>query len=389
MARPLRRIEESEFVLVANGHGDTPPVSGIAEYLNGHRAKRVTVVLHPLHRDHGTEHTVTEYRHGHEVGIRRIKLPNRPPATYPLDLLVPVRARSADCWIAFNSMHVLRALLTRRLGHASNVVYWAVDFVPNRFSSRWLTKIYDWADAAACRRSDFRVDLSHMALMARNGRHGLDDGNSAPALTVPIGVWVDRFPKVAPDGWSHRRIAFTGHLSAQQGVDVLVEALGVLHRRGVSFHADITGRGPLEDILRARVRELGLDDRVRFHGFLPSHRDVETLLAQCSVGVAPYAPSPDSFSNFADASKLKSYLAAGLPIVMTDVPPNAAELVDAAGAEIVHCTPDSVAAGIERCLADGERWVIRRNAAIDYARRFDWSVVLDAAFSRFGFDTES
>ena len=125
-----------------------------------------------------------------------------------------------------------------------------------------------------------------------------------------------------------------------------------------------------------------------FHGFLPSHRDVEALLAQCSVGVAPYVPSPDSFSNFADASKLKSYLAAGLPIVMTDVPPNAAELVEAAGAEVVACEPESLAAGIEGCFADGERWVARRDAALDYARRYDWAVVLDEAFAGFGFVTE-
>ena len=33
-----------------------------------------------------------------------------------------------------------------------------------------------------------------------------------------------------------------------------------------------------------------------------------------SVALAPYAPDPDSFTRFADPSKLKSYAAAGLPM---------------------------------------------------------------------------
>jgi glycosyltransferase involved in cell wall biosynthesis len=73
---------------------------------------------------------------------------------------------------------------------------------------------------------------------------------------------------------------------------------------------------------------------------------------------------------------LKAYLAAGLPIVLTDVPPNARELASEAGAEIVADDPAALADAISRALTSPERWRARRASALAYARRFDWDVLL-------------
>jgi glycosyltransferase involved in cell wall biosynthesis len=148
---------------------------------------------------------------------------------------------------------------------------------------------------------------------------------------------------------------------------------------------DIAGHGPQERELRAMVGRLGLGDAVTFHGFLSDHRDVEAFLARASVAAAPYEDTPDSFTRFADPSKLKSYLAAGLPIVLTPVPNNAAELADRGGAEVVPDDAEAIAAAIARCLASPQEWTARRAAALSYARGFDWSTLLDAALRPMGF----
>ena len=133
------------------------------------------------------------------------------------------------------------------------------------------------------------------------------------------------------------------------------------------------GTGPEEDALRTRASALG--DRVRFHGFVPDHRDVERLLADTSLAAAPYLPDPASFTRHADPGKLKAYLAAGLPIVLTDVSPNARELAAEAGAELVPSEPDALAAAIARAHDDPAAWRARRDAALAYVRRFDWDVL--------------
>jgi glycosyltransferase involved in cell wall biosynthesis len=94
----------------------------------------------------------------------------------------------------------------------------------------------------------------------------------------------------------------------------------------------------------------------------------------------------ETFTRYADPGKLKAYLAAGLPIVLTDVPPNAAELVGEAGAEIVDDDPAAVAEGLSRSLGSGELWLARRAAALAYARRFDWGTLLPDALEQLGID---
>jgi glycosyltransferase involved in cell wall biosynthesis len=92
--------------------------------------------------------------------------------------------------------------------------------------------------------------------------------------------------------------------------------------------------------------------------------------------VAPYRQTAATFTRYADPGKLKAYLAAGLPIVLTDVPPNAHELAVEAGAEIVADDAAALADGISRALDSPEQWRARRESALRYARRFDWNVLL-------------
>ena len=165
----------------------------------------------------------------------------------------------------------------------------------------------------------------------------------------------------------------------------MVDALELLTERGVELEVEIAGRGPEEEALKAQVSRAGLDSRVRFVGFLSDHQDVESFVASASVAVAPYDTEVESFTRYADPSKLRSYTAAGVPVVLTDVPPNAHELAEHAGAEVVPDTAEGLADGIERALGPAEEWQRRRAAALEYSKGFDWSVIVPEALAKVGF----
>jgi len=380
------RVEASTFTVVWNGSSDDPPASGVWQYLVEHGAKRVTTVSHPLSADDEPCHRVTVYEPGREPDRRSVKLPSRPPATYAVDPLVPLLPAATDCWIGFNNLAAARGLVQRAARRAGAVVYWAVDFVPNRFGSGVLTRAYDRLDSFCCKRVDLRVELSSAALEARNRRHRLTASGAAPTHVAPVGVWRSRLPVAPENGWQSRRVLFLGHLVPRQGVGMLIEALTLLAARGIAFEAELAGRGPLERELREAVSRAGLGDRVRFVGYLSDHRDVEAFVAAGSAAVAPYDTEVESFTRFADPSKLRSYTAAGLPIVLTDVPPNAAELEAQAGAEVVPFTAEGIAGGIERALASGEDWRRRRQQALEYSKEFDWELIVPRALAKAGFE---
>ena len=221
-------------------------------------------------------------------------------------------------------------------------------------------------DRRCCLSADARVELSQVAREARNRRHALPLNRAAHV--VPMGAWLGRTPTVGGDGFRARRVVFLAHLVRRQGADVLLEALAVLKARAANIAADIIGTGPLDRDLRAHARALGLEEVVTFHGFVDDHRDVERLLAAASVGVAPYRPGEATFTTHADPGKLKAYVAAGLPVLVTDVPPNASELANEGGAEIVPFDAHALADAVSRLLDSPETWQSRSRAALAYCQ---------------------
>lgn len=367
------------------------PAQAARDHLLAHGAARVTTVAHPLVAEGPHRHEVVVHQVGRDPQRRSIPAPVRPPYTYPIDLLVPPWYGTADLWLGFTGLCTVRGLAARALGRVEQVVSWNVDFVPERFGASPVTRVYDAVDRWCCRRADARFELSRVAAEERTRRHGLDVVSMAPTHIVPMGAWLSRIPTTGTDGDAARTIVYMGHLVERQGVATFIEALALLRRRGGNLRGAIIGGGPLLDELRARAAshaELapkGDDHPLTFHGFVADHREVERLLAGSSVAVAPYVEDVDSFTRFADPGKLKAYAAAGLPIVMTSVPPNSAEMGERGVAELVPGNPEGLATGIEWVLASHDEWSRRRRAALDWAAGFDWDRLLSEAFSHVGF----
>lgn len=358
------------YVVEANGFADGP-AQALCEYLVSSGRGDVTAISHPLVAEGDRDHVV-ERRGGERRGRARLRRPFLPPYSYVFDVVTPLVPPRCDVWFAFNNLATMRALASRAVRRVDRVVYWAVDFVPDRFGDGVMSKVYDTVDRAACRRADLRVELSEAAARGRDDRHRLD--HIAPVAIVPMGAWLDRVPTTDRECLSRRKLVFLGHLVPRMGLDLLLDAMETLGPdHGVSL--DVIGGGPLLDSLTQRVGGGPLRDHVVLHGFKQDHRDVERILAGGSLAVAPYEPSPDSFTRFADPGKLKSYVAAGLPIILTDVPPNASELVARAGATITEYRSSALADAVLRRLSDPADWLRRREAALAYARAFDWNEI--------------
>jgi glycosyltransferase involved in cell wall biosynthesis len=376
----VKAIEDSSFLLVANGTPDSPPASGVREFLAAN-SRSLTAIFHPLNRDDPGIHYVARWRNGEKVDERERRLPSRPPLTYVLDALVPTVRPRVDGWLGFSNLSAVHGIARRSAGLVDKVAYWAVDFVPDRFGAGSpLTRVYDRIDRLAATRSDLRVELTAAARDARAERLGLAD-RAAPSFVAPVGIWVDRVEKVAEDGWGTRKVVFIGHLVPRQGVGRLIEAIALVP----DVTLEIAGRGPEEQALRELAAARGVADRVSFLGFMSDHRDVERLVASAAVAAAPYATDMESFTKYADPSKLRTYTGAGLPIVTTDVPPNAAELAEDAGASVVAYEPEAMAAAIVDILATPESWQERRAAALAYSQGFDWGRIVGGALAALGF----
>jgi len=141
-------------------------------------------------------------------------------------------------------------------------------------------------------------------------------------------------------------VVYTGGLLAWKGVDVLVEAA-----RLVPSAYFVVAGGLDADVARIRALAGGLQN-VRIDGFQPPER-VPTYLAAGDIGVVPNRSQPAISSKYTSPLKVFESMAAGLPLVASDVPSLASILRrDVDAVLVAPDDPAALAAGIERALGD-------------------------------------
>ncbi len=154
---------------------------------------------------------------------------------------------------------------------------------------------------------------------------------------------VERDPKLA---------IFSGTLSENRGLFELVEAYGILRDRGIEARLRIAGKGSDSFLaeLDRRIETLGLGDRIQRTG--PYQRlDGLAMSNAASIGLVPHLPYGNNM--VAWPVKMLDYMALGLPLVYSDLPPHR-ELVAGheVGVEIDATRPESIADGLAALLLD-------------------------------------
>jgi glycosyltransferase involved in cell wall biosynthesis len=171
----------------------------------------------------------------------------------------------------------------------------------------------------------------------------------------------------APNADSDTDLLFVGRLLQHKGVDVLIDAVAELSRRGRPVTLTVVGTGPDGDQLCRRAAEHGL--RVDFTGELEAHAEVIGRMKSAQLLVFP--TRREGFGLAAVEA-----MACGTPVITTDHPDNFARLLITPGYNGYLCRADGsdLADLIERALA--ERWALSAGA-VETAARYTWRGAVD------------
>ena len=178
-------------------------------------------------------------------------------------------------------------------------------------------------------------------------------GVTAPLRTLATGVDLDRYRSVDPAAAAALRtrlaipatdhvLTFVGRLGREKNIDLLIDAMA--HVRSVGARLLLVGNGPHREELERHVRELGLQDKVTFAGYL-----------EPGEVAAAYATADAFF--FASTSETQGLviaeaMACGLPVVAVDDLAVADAVTDGENGLLVAPDARALAAGADRVMGD-------------------------------------
>ncbi len=111
-------------------------------------------------------------------------------------------------------------------------------------------------------------------------------------------------------GVRKRSVVFVGRLHRQKNPELLLQAFSDFQKEYPDYVLEIYGKGELEETLKKNTAEMGLGERVIWHGFCP---DVRKRIADAGM----YVLSSD-FEGISNS--MLEAMAMGIPVIATDCP---------------------------------------------------------------------
>lgn len=361
--------------------------NALRDYLIEKKLKRVVFISHPLDNVSG-DSFMQVYKRGemiNEVKIKRspkIGFVNFFIDTFLTLYWVAFKLPKFDVCVGNNNLNAFAGLILKKTGRLKKCIYYSMDFSLDRLKNPWLNKIYHAIEKYSVKKSDEVWVVSKAIPYAREEYLGISSVDY-PQKIVPTGVWFDEtkiknFSKI-----NQNQLFFIGHLLKKQGVQKVLEAIPLISKKIKDFKFVIVGGGEYKKTLENLTKKLKIKDKVKFTGIIRSHKDVYKIMNKSAVGIATYKPEEDktkNFTYFGDPGKIKDYLAAGLPVILTDVSHNAKNLEKNGCAIVVEYNKQEIARAVIKIMKSKTSLKKYRENAIKKAKQFDWHAIFDAAF---------
>lgn len=147
----------------------------------------------------------------------------------------------------------------------------------------------------------------------------LENGLNARSYFIAPAVTLDKneaFENITADRTGNS-LAYIGRLDENAGIDISLEALALIVKQISNVKIIYVGGNEVTvKKYREIAKQLGVESNTDFKGFVEKTEDAIEIISHAKLGLALYKPEKENVSMYADISKPKDYLRAGLPVVM-------------------------------------------------------------------------
>ncbi len=360
--------------------------SRLANYLKD-KVKRVVLIAQPFPEYNHRYTYLRIYNIGQKANEYKFYIPQGPAWLQFLYhilllyyLLLFKTGANFDLCIAMENLSFVSVYPLRFLKFIKRLVYYSIDFVPERFSSVFLNKIYRFMDKSGFKYSDSAWVMTEEQFNKR-AVFGITTSNSTVVDIVPIGYDIKKINTYPVEKIDFYNIVYAGALRESTGPELTIKTIPLLIKKYPKIKLTIIGSGKDSDKLENLIKKLKLEKYIDFKGYIANFYDLTEILATKSIGLAPYKPIPGSFSFFSDPSKIKLYMCCGLPIITTDMTTMSDVISKTSSGIIIDYSEKSLADAISFLLSNKKRYQIYKKAATKLSPEFDVNNILKSAIS--------
>lgn len=284
-----------------------------------------------------------------------------------------------DIFIGADVFNAFVGLILVKLGIVKTSIFYTIDYIPQRFPNKLMNSIYHWLDSLCVKHCDSVWNLSNVMINERENK-GIPKKFRKKQILVPMGT-IKPKPMDVKKIKKHTAVHM-GHLIEKQGMQLVLESMPEIIKRIPDFHIDILGSGDYESRLKKLARKYKVEKHITFFGYIKSHEDIEKRLPFYCLGYAPYTSDPNNYIQYTDPGKVKAYLSAGLPIIITKTAKISKEIHNSGAGVAIKYDGDEIVKATLKIIASSENLIKFRRSAENMASKYTWDKIFTAAISR-------
>lgn len=351
------------------------------------RTKKVAYIEHPFSYAPIQYSFLTIYKNGEVKKV--IKIPNiKGPAFlqfiyhFLLTHYFIMRAGILfDLCITCENLSQLAVLFYKKIGLIKKIAYNSMDYLDQRFPSPVLNYIYYTVDKIACKTSDVIWVGTEKQIKAREER-GFNLKELARFEVLPNGYLNDQVATELIKETNLHQLVFIGGVFKTTGIDLVINTLPKLIKKFPKIRLVVIGKGEHEKVLQQLTTKLKLQKYVDFLGFVEKFKDATKILRSSGIGIATFAPEQNSLSYYSDPSKVRLYLACGLPVITTSVTTIGPSLVKKKAGIVIPYDEKALIKAVGEILSSKKGYHSFKKSATALSKKYDLNFILDNALRK-------
>ncbi len=300
------------------------------------------------------------------VTIGRTHANIRPFLNFLYSILAPIlvrivtRSMDYNVMVAADPVSAFIAMFTKKAN--TFFVYDDLDYFEDIKTGQIRRTLVAFLERLALRRANLVISVSEPL---RKRAQQLNPN----CIVIPNGTNLKSFPR--PNQTKREPIlVYAGSIDEWAGLRLVIESFVLIKKRVPWTKMKIIGDGKEKPALEALVENLSLEDSIMLTGKLPYQKMAE-LLCNYSIGIAMFKPG--KAATYASPLKLFDYMAAGLPIIATEIGDIGRIMKESKSGFATKWVTNDFAEAVEKLLTNRELWLTFHKNGLHYVKKYDWA----------------
>lgn len=341
--------------------------------------------------EHSLEHNDNSFfkkvkRDGAETLKNFAIRPARPPWRWLVEIFYSVvcvlkNFNSITCCIAVDPLNFLSAIILKKLKRVKKIYFHCIDYSENRFSNKYLNKIYISLYRFSLRRADVSGVVS-IRMLDKFISYGIRKGDLYFIPNSPL------FRNIDLDTGEKNKyslVIMSGEVDDACDFERIFKVMARLKPYFPKMEFKVIGH--IEDKeyyqrLKEFIKGSNLDSQVSFLGFFSNQADLAKALGCSGIGITSYVYSRRGhYGIYGDSLKIREYALYGLPIVADNMYSTAFEAEENRCGFVVN-NEDEMYHAIKRLWSEPGLYDEYTKNAIEWAKKNDKRKILEDLIKR-------